>query len=30
LEALDAPPRDLPRLDRLFREPSVFERRDPE
>jgi uncharacterized protein (DUF1778 family) len=26
LEALDAPPRDLPRLTRLFREPSVFER----
>jgi uncharacterized protein (DUF1778 family) len=26
LEALDAPPRDLPRLARLFREPSVFER----
>jgi uncharacterized protein (DUF1778 family) len=26
LEALDAPPRDLPRLERLFREPSVFER----
>ena len=25
LEALDAPPRDLPRLERLFREPSVFE-----
>lgn len=25
LEALDAPPRDLPRLARLFREPSVFE-----
>jgi uncharacterized protein (DUF1778 family) len=23
--ALDAPPRDLPRLARLFREPSVFE-----
>jgi uncharacterized protein (DUF1778 family) len=27
LEALDAPPRDLPRLARLFQEPSVFERR---
>jgi uncharacterized protein (DUF1778 family) len=26
LEALDAPPRDLPRLSRLFQEPSVFER----
>ena len=26
LEALDAPPRDLPRLGRLFQEPSVFER----
>src|SRR3954447_21404622 len=26
LEALDAPPRDLPRLPRLLREPSVFER----
>ncbi|HWE39432.1 MAG TPA: DUF1778 domain-containing protein [Isosphaeraceae bacterium] len=26
LEALDAPPRALPRLERLFREPSVFER----
>ncbi len=25
LEALDAPPRDLPRLTRLFEEPSVFE-----
>lgn len=25
LEALDAPPRELPRLERLFREPSVFE-----
>lgn len=25
LEALDAPPRDLPRLRRLLREPSVFE-----
>jgi uncharacterized protein (DUF1778 family) len=24
--ALDAPPRDLPRVRRLFREPSVFER----
>jgi uncharacterized protein (DUF1778 family) len=26
LAALDAPPRDLPRLERLLREPSVFER----
>jgi uncharacterized protein (DUF1778 family) len=26
LTALDAPPRDLPRLQRLFQEPSVFER----
>jgi uncharacterized protein (DUF1778 family) len=26
LAALDAPPRDLPRLERLFREPSVIER----
>ena len=26
VEALDAPPRDLPRLSRLFHEPSVFER----
>jgi uncharacterized protein (DUF1778 family) len=25
LDALDAPPRDLPRLTRLFQEPSVFE-----
>lgn len=25
LEALDAPPRDLPRLSRLFREPGVFD-----
>ena len=25
LEALDAPPRELPRLARLFQEPSVFE-----
>jgi uncharacterized protein (DUF1778 family) len=25
LEALDAPARELPRLERLFREPSVFE-----
>jgi uncharacterized protein (DUF1778 family) len=26
LEALDAPSRDLPRLGRLLREPSVFDR----
>jgi uncharacterized protein (DUF1778 family) len=26
MTALDAPPRSLPRLERLFREPSVFER----
>lgn len=26
LEALDAPPREIPRLARLLREPSVFER----
>ncbi len=25
VEALDAPPRRLPRLERLFREPSVFD-----
>jgi uncharacterized protein (DUF1778 family) len=25
LQALDAPPRDLPRLGRLFREPGVFD-----
>lgn len=25
LQALDAPPRELPRLGRLFREPSVFD-----
>ena len=30
LEALDAPPRDLPRLQRLFQEPSVIERGIPE
>lgn len=27
LTALDAPPRDIPALQRLMREPSVFERR---
>jgi uncharacterized protein (DUF1778 family) len=27
MAALDAPPRSLPRLERLVREPSVFERR---
>ena len=26
LDALDAPPRELPRLGRLLREPGVFER----
>ncbi len=25
MEALDAPPRDLPRVRRLFSEPSIFE-----
>ena len=25
LEAMDAPPREIPRLERLFHEPSVFE-----
>jgi uncharacterized protein (DUF1778 family) len=30
MAALDAPPRELPRLERLLREPSVFEGRDPE
>ena len=25
MEALEAPPRDLPRLRRLFRQPSIFE-----
>jgi uncharacterized protein (DUF1778 family) len=25
MEALDAPPRSLPRLERLFREPSAFD-----
>ena len=28
LAALDAPPPAMPRLERLFREPSVFERPD--
>ena len=28
MEALDAPPRKIPRLRRLLREPSVFERGD--
>jgi uncharacterized protein (DUF1778 family) len=28
IAALDAPPRDIPALTRLMREPSVFERRD--
>jgi uncharacterized protein (DUF1778 family) len=26
VQALDAPPRDHPRLTRLFREPSIFDR----
>jgi uncharacterized protein (DUF1778 family) len=30
LEALESPPRDLPRLSRLLREPSVFEGGAPE
>ncbi len=30
LEALDAPAREIPRLERLFREPSVFERESTE
>ena len=29
MAALDAPPRELPRLQRLFRERSVFETREP-
>jgi len=29
IAALDAPPRELPRLERLFRERSVFETREP-
>lgn len=28
-DALDAPPRDHPRLERLLHEPSVFERGEP-
>jgi len=28
LEALDAPPREIPRLGRLLQEPSVFDRGD--
>jgi uncharacterized protein (DUF1778 family) len=28
MEALDAPPREIPRLGRLLKEPSVFERGD--
>jgi uncharacterized protein (DUF1778 family) len=28
MEALDAPPRELPRLSRLLKEPSVFESGD--
>ena len=30
LDALDAPPRSLPRLAKLLAEPSVFERKDRE
>lgn len=29
MKALDAPPRRHPRLDRLFREPSVFDQAEP-
>jgi uncharacterized protein (DUF1778 family) len=29
LDALDAPPRDLPRMERLLHEPSIFERGAP-
>jgi uncharacterized protein (DUF1778 family) len=29
IAALDTPPRDLPRLKRLLREPSIFSGRDP-
>lgn len=29
LAALDAPPREMPDLERLMREPSVFEGREP-
>jgi uncharacterized protein (DUF1778 family) len=29
MAALDAPPRELPRLRKLFREPSVLETREP-
>ena len=28
MEVLDAPPREIPRLSRLLKEPSVFERGD--
>jgi uncharacterized protein (DUF1778 family) len=28
MEAFDAPPREIPRLGRLLKEPSVFERGD--
>jgi uncharacterized protein (DUF1778 family) len=28
MEALDAPPREIPRLGRLLKKPSVFERGD--
>jgi uncharacterized protein (DUF1778 family) len=30
IAALDAPPRELPRLQRLFQEPSIFEAGDAE
>jgi uncharacterized protein (DUF1778 family) len=30
MAALDAPPRELPRLQRLFQEPSIFEAGDAE
>ncbi len=28
MAALDAPPREMPRLERLFREPSMFEHQE--
>jgi uncharacterized protein (DUF1778 family) len=30
MAALDAPAREMPRLARLFREPTIFERQKPE
>jgi uncharacterized protein (DUF1778 family) len=30
MTALDAPPRELPRVQRLFSEPSIFESREPQ